>query len=305
MRVMKYMKQMGRVTVFLFANTVLFLNTTQAQIQPLNAQYFQNKYLANPSFAGIGTGLNINGSFRKQWSNIPGAPVTQGLTIDQQLSKVGLGINVFNEKAGSIQFTKAVATFAYHLPINGEDQQLNFGVSFGTSKDRFDLNELHNSNPNDPSIARFNDRGYYLDGDFGVSYTSKGLNIEGALPNLRSVLRKDDLSYADKPTFYSAISYKFALGSGLNGVNLEPKGVFRGIKNYNNLWDAGANVSFAEDKLYVMGMYHSTENATVGVGVNYLSSVYIMAYYNTATSAIKGYTGGDFEINVRFNIGKK
>lgn len=305
MRVMKYMKQMGRVTVFLFANTVLFLNTTQAQIQPLNGQYFQNKYLANPSFAGIGTGLNINGSFRKQWSNIPGAPVTQGLTIDQQLSKVGLGINVFNEKAGSIQFTKAVATFAYHLPINGEDQQLNFGVSFGTSKDRFDLNELHNSNPNDPSIARFNDRGYYLDGDFGVSYTSKGLNIEGALPNLRSVLRKDDLSYADKPTFYSAISYKFALGSGLNGVNLEPKGVFRGIKNYNNLWDAGANVSFAEDKLYVMGMYHSTENATVGVGVNYLSSVYIMAYYNTATSAIKGYTGGDFEINVRFNIGKK
>lgn len=302
---MKYMKQMGRVTVFLFANTVLFLNTTKAQIQPLNAQYFQNKYLANPSFAGINSGLNINGSFRKQWSNIPGAPVTQGLTIDQQLNKVGLGINVFNEKAGSIQFTKAVATFAYHLPINGEDQQLNFGVSFGTSKDRFDLNELHNSDPNDPSIARFNDRGYYLDGDFGVSYTSKGLNIEGALPNLRSVLRKDDLSYADKPTFYSAISYKFALGSGLNSVNLEPKGVFRGIKNYNNLWDAGANVSFAEDKLYVMGMYHSTENATVGVGVNYLSSVYIMAYYNTATSAIKGYTGGDFEINVRFNIGKK
>jgi len=30
-----------------------------------------------------------------------------------------------------------------------------------------------------------------------------------------------------------------------------------------------------------------------------------MAYYNTATSALKGYTSGDFEINLRLNLGKK
>ncbi|WP_131536968.1 PorP/SprF family type IX secretion system membrane protein [Pedobacter nototheniae] len=300
----KNIKQATRVSV-LFATTILLFNTAKAQILPLNGQYFQNRYLVNPSMAGITEGFNINGSFRKQWSNIPGAPITQSITLDQQLNKVGWGVNIYNEKAGGIQRTKAVGTFAYHLPLNNEDQQLNFGVSFGASQDKLDLSSIRNSDINDPSIARFNDRGYYLDGDFGVSYTSNGLNIEGAVPNMRSVFRKDDLNYADKPVFYSAVSYKFNFGTGLNGVSLEPKGIFRGIKNYDNLWDAGVNATFANDKLYVMAMYHSTENATVGFGMNYKSTLYFMAYYNTATSAISGYTDGDFEISVRLNLRKK
>ena len=300
----KNIKQATCVSV-LFATTILLFNTAKAQILPLNGQYFQNRYLVNPSMAGITEGFNINGSFRKQWSNIPGAPITQSITLDQQLNKVGWGVNIYNEKAGGIQRTKAVGTFAYHLPLNNEDQQLNFGVSFGASQDKLDLSSIRNSDINDPSIARFNDRGYYLDGDFGVSYTSNGLNIEGAVPNMRSVFRKDDLNYADKPVFYSAVSYKFNFGTGLNGVSLEPKGIFRGIKNYDNLWDAGVNATFANDKLYVMAMYHSTENATVGFGMNYKSTLYFMAYYNTATSAISGYTDGDFEISVRLNLRKK
>lgn len=241
---------MRRVT-FLVAAGTLFLNTAKAQILPLNAQYFQNRYLVNPSMAGITEGFNINGSFRKQWSNIPGAPITQSVTLDQQVNKVGWGVNIYNEKSGGIQRTKAVGTFAYHLPLNSEDQKLNFGISFGASQDKLDLSSVRNSDINDPSIARFNDRGYYLDGDFGISYTSKGLTVEGAIPNMRSVFRKDDLNFADKPTFYSAVSYKFMLGSGINGISLEPKGVFRGIKNYENLWDAGLNANFANDKLYV------------------------------------------------------
>jgi type IX secretion system PorP/SprF family membrane protein len=301
----KNIKQIGR-TVLFFTITTVFFTTVRAQILPLNAQYFQNRYLVNPSMAGINSGFNINGSFRKQWSNIPGAPITQSVTLDQQVSKVGWGVNIYNEKSGGIQRTKAVGTFAYHLPLNNDDQKLNFGVSFGASQDKFDYSDLKNSDINDPSIARFNDRGYYFDGDFGASYTSNGLNIEGAIPNMRSVFRNDDQNFVDKPTFYSSISYKLSLGgAGVNGVSIEPKGVFRGIKHYDNLWDAGLNANFAGDKLYVMAMYHSTENATFGFGMNYKSTLYFMAYYNTATSAISGYTDGDFEVNIRVNIGKK
>lgn len=300
----KNIKQM-RVVTFLFAAGIFISGSLQAQILPLNAQYFQNRYLVNPSMAGINEGFNINGSFRKQWSNIPGAPITQSVTLDQQVEKVGWGVNVYNEKSGGLQRTKAVGTFAYHLPLSDNNQQLNFGVSFGFSRDRLDLSSMRNIDFNDPSIARFNDRGSYLDGDFGVSYTSQNLTVEGAVPNMRSVFRNDDLSYANKPTFYSAVGYKFNFGEGINGISLEPKGVFRGIKNYKNLWDAGINANFANDKLYVMAMYHNTENATFGFGMNYKSTLYFMAYYNTATSAISGYTDGDFEVNVRVNIGKK
>jgi Type IX secretion system membrane protein PorP/SprF len=95
----KNIKQMRRVT-FLFAAGTLFLGTVKAQMLPLNAQYFQNRYLVNPSMAGITEGFNINGSFRKQWSNIPGAPITQSVTLDQQVNKLGWGVNIYNEKSG-------------------------------------------------------------------------------------------------------------------------------------------------------------------------------------------------------------
>jgi len=301
----KYIYQVSRVVVLSFLSVVLFSKAGKAQLLPLNAQYYQNPYLANPAMAGAGNGLNINESFRKQWSNVPGGPITQAVTVDQQLNKIGLGATFYSEKAGSIQSTKAMATFAYHLPLNADDQKLNFGVSFGGSKDRFDLSELRNGDSSDPLIARFNDRGYYFDGDFGVSYTAKSLTVEAALPNMRSFFRNDDLNYADKATFYSALAYKFNLGAGVDAVNLEPKVAVRGVKNYKSLWDAGINAKFAEDKLYLLAMYHSTENATFGLGINYKSSFYVMAYYNTATSALRGYTSGDFEINLRLNLGKK
>lgn len=301
----EHIKSICKLGAFILAGNILLPSTVKAQLLPLNAQYFQNKYLANPALAGMDQNLNINGSLRKQWSNIPGAPLSQGITADLGVDKVGLGVNIYNEKSGGLQYTKAYATFAYHLPLNNEDQKLNFGVSFGASRDRFDLSSVKNSDPNDPSIIRFNDRGYYFDGDFGIAYTSNGLRIEGALPNLRSVLRKDDQSYADKALFYSAVGYRFAMGSGIDAVSLEPKAVFRGIKNYDNLWDAGVNAGFADDKLTIMAMYHNTKNVTFGAGINYKSSLYIMAYYNSSTAALSGYTGGDFEVNVRFSIGKK
>ncbi len=294
-----------KLAMVIIATGLLFFNSAKAQILPLNTQYFQNRYLVNPSMAGITEGLNINGSFRKQWSNIPGAPVTQTLTLDQQAGKVGWGAIIYNEKSGSIQRTKLAGTLAYHLPLNGEDKKLNFGISFVANQDKLDLSAVLNSDINDPSIARFNNRGYYLDGDFGTSYTSANLSIEAAVPNIRSVFRNDDLHDTNKPTFYSALGYKFTIGTGMNGISLEPKVALRGIKNYGNLWDVGVNANFADDKLYVMAMYHDTQNATFGLGMNYMSTLRFMAYYNTPTSAIRGYTDGDFEVSVSLNIGKK
>ncbi len=284
---------------------ILFSNHVWAQVLPLNAQYFQNRYLANPSMAGIDQGFNINGSLRKQWSNIPGAPVTQSITLDKQADKIGWGVNIYNEKSGGLQRTKAVGTFAYHLPLNSDSQKLNFGISFGTSQDKLDLSSITNSDINDPAIARFNDRGYYLDGDFGLSYTSENLTVESAIPNLRSVFRKDDLNFVDKPTFYAAVSYRFLLGSDMNSVTLVPKGVVRGIKGFDSLWDAGLNATFINDKLSAIMMYHSTKNITFGIGAAYKSFLHFTAYYNMATAAIGGYTNGDFEINARVNIAKK
>ena len=182
-------------TVWLLLLTITLLSLTgnkaQAQLNPLSSMYFLNQYQANPAYAGLNDGLNVNVNYRKQWSNIPGAPSTQVVTADYKMNKVGLGVNFFNEKAGSLQRTKAVATYAYHLPLNGENQKLNFGASVGIMKEQVDYSGV-NGDISDPNITQFNNKGSLFDGDFGVAYTSNKLSVEAAIPNIRSFIKQED-----------------------------------------------------------------------------------------------------------------
>lgn len=281
---------------------ILGASTAKAQLNPLSSQYFLNQYQANPAFAGMMDGLNVNLNYRKQWSNIPGSPSTQSITADYKMNKVGLGINVYNEKAGSLQRTKAVATYAYHLPLNNDNQKLNFGASVGIMNERVDYSDV-NGDATDPSIAQFNNKGSLFDGDFGVSYTSNKLNIEAAIPNIRSFIKQEDDNIVDRSQFYAAASYRITTGTGANALSIEPKVAFRGIKGYDNIVDAGANFNFAE-KVFVMGMYHSSKSASFGAGFNYKNSLAFMGFYTTETAALQGSANGTFEISVRATLFK-
>lgn len=272
----------------------------KAQLNPLSSQYFLNQYQVNPAYAGLNDGLNVNLNYRKQWSNIPGSPSTQNITADYKMNKVGLGVNVYNEKAGSLQRTKAMVSYAYHLPLNNDNQRLNFGASVGLLNERVEFSGV-NGDITDPALSQFNNRGSLFDGDFGIAYTSNTLNIEGAIPNIRSFIKQEEYNNVDRSQFYAAASYKITSGAGANAVLIEPKVAFRGIKGYDNIFDAGANVTFAE-KLFLMGMYHSTKSASFGAGMNYKNSLSFMGFYTTETSALQGSANGTFEISVKATL---
>lgn len=288
----------------LFLTILISLSSkeTKAQLNPLSSQYFLNQYQANPAYAGLTDGLNLNLNYRKQWSNIPGSPSTQNITADYKINKVGLGVNVFNEKAGSLQRTKAMVTYAYHLPFNDDDKKLNFGASAGILDERVDYSNV-NGDLTDPSISQFNNKGSLFDGDFGIAYTSNSINIEAAIPNIRSFIKQEDNNNIDRSQFYATASYKINIGKGGNMVLLEPKVAFRGIKGYENIFDAGANVTFA-DKVFIMGMYHSTNSASFGAGINYKNSLSFMGFYTTETAALQGSANGTFEVSLRARLFK-
>lgn len=277
--------------------------SVKAQLNPLSAQYFTNQYLINPAFAGAGQGLKINGAYRKLWSNVPGSPLTQNLTADYGFNKVGLGLTVNNESAGLQRQTRVVGSYAYHLPLNSTGQQLHFGVSFGFMSQRLENADIY-GNPADPTVGQYNDRKTYLDGDFGVAYTSGKLNVQAAIPNLKSVFKKDDNNAADVATFYSAVSYQISLSQGAEGVDLEPKVAYRGVKGFDNIVDAGAQLSIANKQVMLLGMYHSTKNATFGLGMDYKKRYLVSGTYTTQTSALSTYTNGSFELNLRVNLSK-
>lgn len=278
-------------------------STAKAQLNPLAAQYYTNQYLINPAMAGANQGLRFNAAYRKLWSNVPGSPLTQNVTADYGFNKVGLGLNVYNESAGLQRQTRVVGTYAYHLKMNNDDNQLHFGVSIGFMSQRLENSDIY-GNPNDPGVGQYNDRKTYLDGDFGAAYTTRKLTIQASIPNLKSVLKKDVIKLADVSTFYAAASYRLNLSEGENGFDLEPKVAYRGVQGYDNIWDAGAQLEIANKQVFLTALYHSTENATFGLGMDFRKKYLISGNYTTQTSALSKYTNGSFELNLRLNLGK-
>jgi len=281
--------------------TALFLclgNSLYAQLDPLSAQYFNNRYIVNPAFAGLENETNLNLAYRSQWNNVPGAPVAQNLTLDHGFNKVGLGINFVNDKSGLTRQTRAVATFAYHLPVGSNGNKLNFGVSVGMMNQRLSNSDIV-GNVNDPDANRYNERETYLDGDFGVAYTDKRLTLHAAFPNLKKILDSKEERFADIPRFFTSASYKFLFGAGIDAVVLEPQVAFRAIKGIDNIWDAGAQVAIIDRQILFSGMYHSTKNATFGLGMDFKKKYLISGLYTSNTAALNGYTTGNFEVNLR------
>jgi type IX secretion system PorP/SprF family membrane protein len=275
----------------------------KAQLNPLGSQYYINQYLINPAFAGTDQGLKVNGAFRKLWSNINGSPISQSLTADYGFSKVGIGLNVTSESAGLQREIRAVATYAYHLKLNNDANQLHFGISGGFTNQRLE-NSSVNGDPNDPLINQYNDRDTYIDGDFGVAFTTNKLTVQGSIPNMKSFLKKETIKQANVNVFYSAISYKFNFNEGMNLVQVEPKVALRGVRGFDSIWDAGTLVSIANKKILFTGIYHSTESGTFGLGMDFQNKYLINAMYTTETSALSGYTNGSFEVNLRLNLSK-
>ncbi|HEY0897822.1 MAG TPA: PorP/SprF family type IX secretion system membrane protein [Sphingobacteriaceae bacterium] len=284
---------------FLLIGAVLLNSTvTRAQLNPLSAQYYSNEYLANPAMAAASGGIKVFGGLRQQWSMISGTPFSQAVTAEFALKeKAGLGLNLWNEQAGLIKTTRLMGSYAYHLPLNNENQKLHFGLSLGVASQRL-MNEKLYGDPDDPTVGRFNDEGMYVDGDFGVAYTDNKFSIQAAIPNLNSFLKRDQNNITDRSTYYAAVSYRYAYGPT---AGIEPKLAFRGVQGHTNIVDAGVNVSLISNQLLFTGMYHSSQNATFGLGMNF-RSLSFLGSYTTETSALRGYTSGNFEIGVGYRL---
>lgn len=297
---------MKKIKIYVVGLLLLFVApAAYSQLNPMGSIYYQNQFLANPAMAGIDTMVNLNGAFKTQWISINGAPKLQYVTADLSLKnrKVGLGFLFYNESAGVINRTRATATYAYHLKLNRDSSFVDFGLSAGLMNEWIDLGKAI-GDLGDEVLGSFNDRRLYLDGDFGIAFRNKKLTVQASLPNLKRFFKRDVVrNVVDRSLYFAAASYKIKTRGGtLNMV--EPKVVYRGVENYRGILDAGANFSFLQDKLFMSGIYHSTNSVTFGAGANYKNKLSILLQYTTNTSTMQNYSNGEFELGLRYRFKK-
>jgi type IX secretion system PorP/SprF family membrane protein len=280
---------------------ICFSLCSRAQLNPLQSIYFHNRYLSNPAMAGFEKGLHLSLGYRQQRGDLPGAPKTQVFTTGYQATpKVGLGLNITDEQSGLIRQTRAMGTYAYHLPLTDDSEKLNFGLSFGINDSGLDQNRVIGDDT-DEQIDRYNQARPYVDGDLGVAYTSDSFFAEVVVPNLKSTFFKTSLERldVDRLTFLTAISY--TVHHDVNHLIFEPLAAYRRVKGTGDIFDAGANLTMSDYDLSLQVIYHSTK--TTGIGVVFDQNAFALDFtYNTQRGIGNYSTSGALELGLRLKL---
>lgn len=296
---MKTLHKRAFIIIVIAFVSVLKAENLYAQLNPFASSYYQNRYVNNPAYAGLNETLDISGAYKQQFSSIPGAPQMQNVTIENGFdNKNGVGLKFYNDKAGVLRHTTFSLTYAFHLNLDNTEKRLSFGLSGGISDYNLDFNRVKGDD-GDVDLLSVNQRKTYFDGDFGIAYTSNTLNIEAAVPNMKQVFKKDIIDNADFSLFFSAISYRLTTNFG----SVEPRVVYRNVRNYGDIADFGVNVEFlpyaGKQPLNLFGVYRTTNSFTAGAGVKITPNFGVNVMYTTSTSDLQGYNNGDFEIGIR------
>lgn len=293
------LKFLSALPLMLFA--IPFLG--KAQLAPMGSMYFQNQYLNNPAFAGIDRGLDVNFGLRQQWGNVPGSPRMQIATLAYAMTeKAAIGLNLNNDQTGLFKRTRLMGSYAYHLPITNNGAKLNFGLSFGFMDELVDFSK-YDGDMGDLTVNTFNQRGQYLDGDFGIAYTDSHLTLQATLTNLGNTLgfNKQVVEVVDEPKMFAAASYRFDFPNSWN-ASFEPKAAYRLIKGFENIFDIGGNLSFTDGKIGLITIYHSTKAISFGFSTNLSQTFALTGFYTSNTAALAGQTNGNFEINLKISL---
>src|SRR5690606_24263503 len=89
-------------------------NRSAAQHSIVYSQYLFNGLLINPAYAGSHVQLSASLTYRNQWVNFPGAPVTGTFGAHTSLYKgrVGVGLLTTVDKIGSYSNTGLFGSYA-------------------------------------------------------------------------------------------------------------------------------------------------------------------------------------------------
>ncbi|MCW3466163.1 PorP/SprF family type IX secretion system membrane protein [Chitinophaga nivalis] len=148
--------------------------SVSAQQDAQFSQYMFNGIYVNPAYAGYREQWNIHAFYRNQWTNYPGAPKTFSIAAEGTANndRVGLGLQVMNDKLGASNTTSMYATYAYRIPVNEDgSSRLALGISAGFMQQRLDISLLTTSSSiSDPALTNGENNRTLPDARFGIFY---------------------------------------------------------------------------------------------------------------------------------------
>ncbi len=323
---------------------IILINTValQAQQKPYYTQVVMNNYILNPAISGIENYTDVKISYRNQWTNLDGAPVTSYISLHGSLNKKtitttptsfdmdgenprgksyvdeytappphhGIGFVLMNDKTGFLNRITAYGTYAYHLPLN-EKTTLSAGTQLGYSTIKLDRTKAvwGSLDPNDPAISYDNGDLRKTKLELGVGLWLYGAKYYAGISVLNIVPGKVKFDAINKngdnfkPHLFATVGYKLFLS---DDVSILPSIGAQYISPQPTMYMANAKVQYRS--LIWAGVNYRYSDILGGlsamVGLNISNTVNISYAYDNATSnRLKSYVGNTHEFIIGFLLG--
>lgn len=223
--------------------TLLVSFAATAQQDPIYAQYMNNPLLINPAYAGSNNMFNASLQYRTQWAGLEANPSTFNFSshISARNNKLGIGLNVNQDKLGDTKNTEVSAAYAYK--INLKDAVLSLGLQAGFFRYSNDASLLTIRDPGDPSFSSLTENKFNV--GTGVMLKSDryivGLSVPRLIPT--SVSQGGQSIELYKQHYYLFGSYVWFLSET---VRFKPSLLLRGSAGAPISADVNASFTFRE-----------------------------------------------------------
>lgn len=297
--------------LILFLLVILFeINLAHSQEKPIYNHFLINPYAYNPAFAGYDYRPVLFLSYRQQWMGIEGAPVTSAAFFHAPLNdQFSFGTSIYNDKRSILNTSNILLTLSYKVRFD-IDHYVSFGLSGGlgfNSINGLDEIMLDPRYANDPALFNAMDNNLFLDGQFGLNYHNKGLNLGIALPRLfeNGIINEQEFSQGNLDPLNA---YQFMLNYksyNKESITFEPTIIYRIQQdNLHKYFEAGGLVNI-RNMLYFGGSYRQNYGISTLLGINIKDAFSVGYSYDIATEPISGYTNGTHEVSIRINFGEE
>jgi type IX secretion system PorP/SprF family membrane protein len=279
----------------------------QAQQLPLYSQYYYNQFLYNPAATGLTGETNAFLVHRRQWTGMPGSPVTNAFTVDGFMDEknIGLGFTIFNDVQDITERLGIYTSYAYRLKLN-DDMALRFGLSVGFLDNRVDFSRAVVKDLSDPMLLSGMQRKSGLDGNVGVSFNWKDLRVGVAVPQLFG--QKMEFGTYDTRMYYQlnrhflgTVGYKYVINED-QMLTIEPMAMVRWLPNTPLQYDINALASW-KDMFWLGVSYRSNYAVGVSARVKLFGNLSAGYAYDVILTPLKTSAGISHEFVLGYKFG--
>ncbi len=278
---------------------------TFAQQDAMYSQYMFNTLAINPAYAGSRNVLSATGLYRSQWIGIDGAPRTATFTLDASLNhdKVGLGVQLFNDRLGITKTTGGAVSYAYRLKIG--ESALSFGLQGSVRQFIADFTRasLSSSNPYDPAFA-YNVNKIFLNVGTGVYFNSDrfyaGISAQDLMKN-KLVQNTSDSTLNNPTQTHLFFNTGVVLNAGAD-FKIRPSVLLKAVKGAPIEADLGSTF-WIKDVVSIGAMYRTSADIIALLEVQATPQIRFGYSYDHSTTALRGFNSGSHEFMIRFEFG--